>query len=339
MAKIHHLRPEQGVHGFVSRDIKPALTIDPDDTVVFQTLDSGWGAIEQSENFSEPKEFSPRDLSRDVAHALTGPVEIRHARPGMALEIHLGRIRPGNWGWSAGAALPAQLDARLGIAGGATGPPALIKVPRGNEATYWELQPERGIGVSRSGYQVRLNPFMGIMGMPLDRQGIQSTFPPTPCGGNLDCKDLIAGSVLLLPIALPGGLFFTGDGHAVQGDGEVAGPALNCPMEVEMKFVLRTDLALPLPRARTVEGWLTFGFHRNLDEAAAIATVEMVKLMTEQYQLSSKEALSLASLVAHLRVTQMVNGVRGVHALLPHGALQSPESGQRKIASHGERRA
>jgi acetamidase/formamidase len=125
-----------------------------------------------------------------------------------------------------------------------------------------------------------------------------------------------------LPIALPGGLFFTGDGHAVQGDGEVAGPALNCPMEVEMEFFLRTDLTLALPRARTAEGWLTFGFHSSLDEAAAIATVEMVKLMTEQYGLSSKEALSLASLIVHLRVTQMVNGVRGVHAVLPHGALK-----------------
>lgn len=324
MARIHHLGPEQGVHGFVSRDIKAALTIDPGDTVIFQTLDSGWGAIQQSGNFTEPKEFSPRDLSRDVAHALTGPVEMRDARPGMVLEIQLERIRPGNWGWSGGTALPAQLDARLGIAGGATGPPAVIKVPRGDQATYWELQPERGIGISRSGYQLRLNPFMGIMGMPLDKPGVQSTFPPTPCGGNMDCKDLTAGSVLFLPIALPGGMFFTGDGHAVQGDGEVAGPALNCPMEVEMKFLLRTDLALTLPRARTTEGWLTFGFHTNLDEAAAIATVEMVKLMTEQFELSSKEALSLASLVVHLRVTQMVNGVRGIHALLPHGALNRP---------------
>ena len=175
--------------------------------------------------------------------------------------------------------------------------------------------------------------------MPLDIPGVQSTFPLTPCGGNLDCKNLIAGSVLYLPIAVPGGLFFTGDGHAVQGDGEVAGPALNCPMEVQMKFFLRKDLSLTLPRARTVEGWLTFGFHPNLDEAAAIATAEMVKLMTEQYELSSKEALSLASLVVHLRVTQIVNGVRGVHALLPHGAFQLPESGQRKIPSHGERRA
>jgi acetamidase/formamidase len=326
MAKTHYLRPEQGVHGFVSRDLQPALTIDPGDSVVFQTLDSGWGAMEQSENFTEPGEFVPRDLSRDLAHALTGPVEIRDARPGMTLEICLVRIRPGTWGWSAGPTLPAQLDTRLGIAGGATGPPAVIRVPRGAEATYWELQPDRGIGVSRGGYRVRLNPFMGIMGMPLDVPGVQSTFPPTPCGGNLDCKDLIAGSILFLPIALPGGRFFTGDGHAVQGDGEVAGPALNCPMEVEMEFLLRTDLPLTLPRARSAEGWLTFGFHANLDEAAAIATVEMVKLMTEHYDLSPKEALSLASLVVHLRVTQMVNRVRGVHALLPYDALQPSDS-------------
>jgi len=249
MGKVHRLGPEQGAHGFVSRDVKSVLAIDPGDTVVFQTLDAGWGAIEQPPNFSEPEDFSPRDLNQDVAHALTGPVEIRGARPGMVLEIHLRRIEPGHWGWSGGVKLPAQLDARLGIAGGATGPPAVIQVPRGEAATYWELQPERGIGISRSGHQLRLSPFMGIMGMPLDKPGIQSTFPPTPCGGNMDCRELVAGSILFLPIALPGGLFFTGDGHAVQGDGEVAGPALNCPMEVEMEFLLRTDLALTLPRA------------------------------------------------------------------------------------------
>src|SRR5262249_14840085 len=164
---------------------------------------------------------------------------------------------------------------------------------------------------------------MGIMGMPLDQPGIQSTFPPTACGGNLDCKDLIEGSTLFLPIAVDGALFFTGDGHAVQGDGEVAGPALNCPMEVEMEFYLRIDFVMAMQRARTREGWLTFGFHPDLDEAAAIATVEMLKLMGELHGLSSKDALSMASLVVHLRVTQIVNGVRGVHAILPHGALES----------------
>jgi acetamidase/formamidase len=339
MAEVHHLCPEQGVHGFVSRDLKPVLSIDSGDTVVFKTLDSGWGVAEQPPHFTEPKAFSPRDLSRDVAHALTGPVEIRGARPGTVLEVRLKRIQPGRWGWSAGPRLPAQLDARLGLGGGASGPPALITVPRGDQSTYWELEPERGVGISRSGHQLQLHPFMGIMGMPLDKPGVQSTFPPTPCGGNMDCRELVAGTTLFLPIALPGGLFFTGDGHAVQGDGEVAGPALNCPMEVETEFVLRPDLAWALPRACTPEGWLTFGFHTSLDEAAAIAAVEMVKLMTEQYALSPKDALSLASLVVHLRVTQIVNGVRGVHAVLPHGALQAAGLGQERKPAHTRERA
>jgi acetamidase/formamidase len=108
MAKLHHLGPEEG--GFVSRDLAPAPSIDSGDRVVFQTLDSGWGAVEQIRNFSEPRGFRPRDLSRDVAHALTGPVEIRGARPGMVLEIRLRRIQPGHWGWSAGSELPASRD-------------------------------------------------------------------------------------------------------------------------------------------------------------------------------------------------------------------------------------
>ena len=107
MAKLHHLHPEDGVHGFVSRDLVPALSIDSGDRVVFQTLDSGWGAVEQIRSFSKPREFRPRDLGRDVAHALTGPVEVRGARPGMTLEIQVRRIQPGHWGWSAGSELPA----------------------------------------------------------------------------------------------------------------------------------------------------------------------------------------------------------------------------------------
>jgi acetamidase/formamidase len=160
------------------------------------------------------------------------------------------------------------------------------------------------------------------MGMPLDQPGIQSTFPPTRCGGNLDCRELTEGTALFLPIAVDGGLFSTGDGHAVQGDGEVAGPALNCPMRVEMEFRLHPELRLALPRARQIGGWLTFGFGRSLDEAAAMATVEMVKLMGELYGFSPRQALSLASLVVDLRITQMVNGIRGVHALLRDDAIE-----------------
>jgi acetamidase/formamidase len=224
--------------------------------------------------------------------------------------------------------LPSQLDGRLGLGRGAGGPPAVITVPRGGAATFWDLDPDAEIGTSRAGHRVKLRPFMGIMGMPLDVPGAQSTFPPTACGGNLDCRELVQGTVLLLPIAVDGGLFSVGDGHAAQGDGEVAGPALNCPMEVGIGFHLRPGQALSMPRARTSEGWIAFGFHRDLDEACAAATLEMLKLMSEQYGFTAKEALSLASLVVNLRVTQMVNGVRGVHAILPHGAIEvSGEAG------------
>src|SRR5262245_35953512 len=312
----HHLDPApRALHGYFSRELAPALTIDPGDVVSFQTLDAGWGTIEQEAGFSEPRDYIPRDLARDVAHALAGPVAINGARAGMTLEIRINRIRTGRWGWSAGPGAPAQLDPHLGLgpgpggppavitarragrplelritriltgrwgwsAGpgapaqldphlglgpGPGGPPAVITVPRGDQATFWELDPEEAIGINRLGQRLKLRPFMGIMGMPLDQPGIQSTFPPTRCGGNLDCRELTEGTVLLLPIAVDGGLFSTGDGHAVQGDGEVAGPALNCPMQVEMEFRLRPELRLALPRARQTSGWLTFGFGHSLD--------------------------------------------------------------------------
>ena len=323
MNRHHQLLAAPGaLHGFFGRDVPPALTVDSGDTVAFQTLDSGWGAIEQEPGFVEPRDFVPRDLQRDVAHALCGPVAIRGAKRGMTLEIRVSRIRAGRWGWSAGPKLPAQLDGRLGLGAGAAGPPAVITMPRGEAATFWEIDPDANVAVSRAGRRLKLRPFMGIMGMPLDVPGVQSTFPPTACGGNLDCRELTQGAALFLPVAVDGGLFSTGDGHALQGDGEVAGPALNCPMEVTCEFHLHPEMMLALPRARTADGWITFGFSTDLNEAAVVATIEMVKLMGELYSLSPKEALSLASLVVDLRITQMVNGVRGIHALLRHDAIE-----------------
>ena len=337
MTAQHKLSPGPStLHGFFSRDLQPVLTINSGDLVTFQTLDSGWGAIEQEPGFLEPEVFVPRDIGRDVAHPLCGPVAIRGANPGMTLEVRLKRIRPGRWGWSAGPKLPSQLDARLGLETATTGPPAVLTVPRGEAASFWDIDSDAEVAVDRSGKRLRLRPFMGIMGMPLDVPGKQSTFPPTKCGGNLDCRELTEGAVLFLPIAVDGGLYSTGDGHALQGDGEVAGPALNCPMEVECEFHLHPDTELRLPRARTEDCWITFGFSDNLNEAAIVATLEMVKLMHELYGFPPKEALSLASLVVDLHVTQMVNGVRGVHAMLRHDAIEkaasAPQSTIRRIA-------
>src|SRR5262245_3691072 len=151
---------------------------------------------------------------------------------------------------------------------------------------------------------------------------MHSTFPPRRSGGNLDCKELVAGSHLYLPIPVDGALFSVGDGHAIQGDGEVAGPALECPMEhVELEFYLHDTFRVEMPRAHTPMGWITFGLHEDLNEACAVALDGMLDLMRSEYNVTRKEALALSSLLVNLHVTQVVNGVKGVHAVLPHGAL------------------
>jgi acetamidase/formamidase len=189
-------------------------------------------------------------------------------------------------------------------------------------ALRWALDPDTGRGRDASGRTVELRPFLGIMGMPPDAPGRHPTTPPRACGGNIDCKELVAGSTLYLPIPVDGALFSAGDGHALQGDGEVAGPALECPMEAaELEFHLRPDLDLARPRAHTPRGWVTFGFHETLDEAVALALADMVELLDERLGCGRREALALASLVVDLHVTQIVNGVRGVHALVSDPAL------------------
>jgi acetamidase/formamidase len=166
-----------------------------------------------------------------------------------------------------------------------------------------------------------MRPFVGNLGMPPAEPGRHSTFPPRFCGGNLDCKELVAGSTLYLPIAVAGGLFSLGDGHAVQGDGEVSGPALECPMErVSVTFTLLNDMPLRMPQADTPAGWLAFGVHEDLDEAMWLALDGMLDAL-ERRGYDRKEALMLASLTVDLRITQIVNGMKGVHAILPHGAL------------------
>jgi acetamidase/formamidase len=190
----------------------------------------------------------------------------------------------------------------------------------------WGLDAHAMIGRDQFGRTLALRPFMGVMGMPPDEPGRHPTDPPRFCGGNIDCKELVAGSTLYLPITVPEALFSVGDGHAVQGDGEVSGVAIECPMErVDLTFHLRHDMRLTTPRATTSTGWITLGFHENLHEASLIALEAMLDLMGEQYHLPRPQALALASLVVDLHVTQIANGVLGVHAVLPHEAIREME--------------
>lgn len=187
----------------------------------------------------------------------------------------------------------------------------------------WTLDVERMIGSNQFGHTVALHPFMGVMGLAPDEPGILPTAPPRFCGGNLDCKELVSGTSLYLPVAVEGGFFYVGDGHAAQGDGEVSVTAIECPMEqVDLTFFVHDNFTLSMPRAKTPAGWLTMGLHKELEEAMYLALEQMVELIQHMFHLERTHALALASLTVDLRITQIVNGVRGVHAILPHGAIR-----------------
>lgn len=308
---LHNIEPvRRNLHGHFSPELPPVLEIQSGDTVRFQTLDAGWNLLEQDDPFAPPRKFEPRDPQLDAGHALCGPVAVRGAKPGMTLEIRINHVVPGRWGWSLAGGFPSPLNQRLGIADGVL------------HGSQWSLDAASGLATNAQGRSVRMHPFMGVLGMPPAEPGVHSTTPPRVSGGNIDCKELIAGSALFLPVAVEGGLFSTGDGHAVQGDGEVAGPALECPMQqVDLEFYLHEGLSLTVPRANTPAGWITLGFHEDMNEAWVMALEGMLTLMGEHFGMERKEALMMASLVVDLRITQVVNGVVGVHAVLPHGAI------------------
>jgi acetamidase/formamidase len=308
---IYTLEPERRtLHGSFSREFPPVLTIDPGDRVHFRTLDAGWGLEPPTKAGAGRKRFEPRVEERDSGHALCGPIAIRGAQPGMTLEIQVNEVRPGAWGTTYAGGWENGINERLGV------------VEQEN-LLLWTLDADVMLGRDQHGHTLPLHPFMGVMGMPPDEPGIHPTAPPRFCGGNIDCKELTAGSRLYLPITVPEALFSVGDGHALQADGEVSGTAVECPMErVDLTFYLHDDTHLTTPRANTPAGWLTLGFHEDLDEATIIALDAMLALMSEQYGLQRLDALALASLVVDMRITQVVNGVRGVHALLPHGAIR-----------------
>jgi acetamidase/formamidase len=223
--------------------------------------------------------------------------------------VHIGEIVTGNFGWNCGGGWENGINERLGL-------------KEDSHRLGWNLDPVNKIAEDQHGHKVRMAPFFGVMGMPDDSGEILHTAPPRPTGGNIDCKELVSGTTLYLPIATKGGLFSCGDGHARQGDGEVSQIAIECPIESgTLTFDLRNDLKIPFPIARTADSWLTFGFHEDLDEAALIALDGMLALFDREFGIPRAQALALSSIVVDLRVTQIVNGVKGIHAVLRDGEI------------------
>lgn len=306
---VHELAPRRGsLHGQFSTKLPPALAIEDGDTVRFETLDVSWGLEQHDVERKTRAKFEPRDPERDDGPAMVGPVAIRDAVPGMVLEIQLLDIRPGRWGWTyvGDNGFNRAFNKALGIK---KDDKLLVR---------WDLDPDRMIGVSESGSRVRLAPFLGIIGVAPCQPGLHSAWRPRRTGGNLDCRDLQVGSSLFLPIEVPGALVSIGDGHALQGHGEMAGTTIECPMErVDLRFVVHQDPPLPIPCARTKSEWITFGFGDSIDDATQTAAQSMLDLIMEQYFVSRMEAAAIAGLHADMRITQMVNDVLGAHVALP----------------------
>lgn len=317
----HTLEPHRRtLHGTFSPAWEPALTIAPGDTVMFRTLDARW-CLEPMRADGTARKFAPKSDERDNGHALCGPVSITGAKPGDVLQVDIGPIVPASWGWNVGGGFASPINDFTGVG-----------VETGDHMVVWTIDNEAGTATNQHGITVRTEPFFGVMGMPAATPDPIPSWTPRPQGGNIDCRALVSGTTLYLPIAVEGGLFSAGDGHARQGDGEVSGTAIECPIEsAELTFSLRDDLLLTTPMARTPESWMTFGFDEDLDTATLIALDAMLDLMGREHGLQRNIAMSLASVVVDMRVTQIVNGVKGVHAILRDAdfTLASNDSGTR----------
>ena len=307
-AKTHSffIKKEQAYNGALRSDIPPALTIDDGDTVVFNTVMLMAGELSPDMTFDEM--FARRNRMKDQGiglYAFTGPFFVKGAEPGDVLEVRIKRIVPGEY------AVTHIYPDDTGIGG----------LPEGFETGYLKplrLSDDRKTIPFAPGVTIPVRPFLGTMAVA-PRPGEEH--PPAVPGyfaGNMDNKELGAGSTLYIPVNVPGALFMAADAHAVQGDGEVSIAAAETYFEeVELEFVVRKDLPLHFPMAETADHWIVMDFHKDLDEAMKGAIREAIRFLEREKGLSRKEAYSLCSLAVDFRVTQVVDGDKGIHGMIP----------------------
>ncbi len=317
MATHHELvsGPETVHWGVFDAGIAPVLHIQSGDTVTFHCL-SGEPEDLPNGGFDIPPELA--EVHRRVArgagpHFMTGPVFMEDAEPGDVLEVRIlsAELRS-DWGWN--VILPNH---------GAL--PEDFPQPR---RIHIRLDREHLVAKLPWGLVLPLQPFFGVIGVaPPPEWGPITSVVPRAHGGNLDNKELVPGSKLFLPVWTRGALLSVGDGHAVQGDGEVCLTAIETCMSGRFEIILRKDMKLEFPRAETPTHYVTMGTHPDLDEAAKAAIRDMITLITQQTGLSREDAYTLCSLVADLRVTQLVDGHKGIHVMLPKSVMEKRSSG------------
>ena len=289
-----------------SRDAPPVFTVNRGESVRVRSLDA-WGHLERQ---NVPGEDRAQLFSERKGHCLTGPIAVTGAQPGDLLAVTFVSITPDPWGFTNAGRKDDAFTRLLDVDGG---------VP---QWLLWDIDVDRGTATNQLGQSVSLNPFLGVVGVPPNHPGDFTTTPPrADGGGNIDCKELTAGSTLFLPVTVPGALLSLGDGHAAQGDGEVGGTAIECGMTTELMLDVVVDAPLQTIHAVTPTARITFGFNADLNLATAEALKAMLTWMQELYGMERTLALALASTVVDLRITQIANETWGVHAVLRHDAV------------------
>jgi acetamidase/formamidase len=303
----HHLAagPDTCVWGYFDAASKPVVSIASGDRITIDSVSGNQAIMPDPAKFHVPQALL--DIHAQVKpgpgpHILTGPVYVEGAMPGDVLEVKILDVQLAqDWGYNMIRPLAGTLPYDFAEARG-------LIIP---------LDRERMVGKLPWGLDLPLSPFFGIMGVaPPAAWGRVTSVMPRAFGGNLDNKELKAGATLYLPVFAPGALFSVGDGHGVQGDGEVCVTAIETALTGTFELTVRRDLTFVYPRAETPTQYITMGMDPDLDQCVVMALRDMIVLLGEKANLSREDAYTLCSLAADLRVTQTVNGCKGIHVVI-----------------------
>lgn len=309
--------------GYYDAAAAPVLRIKSGETVNVHTLITSTPARLEGAGVA-PAQVEPalRDITEHVTnkgpggHILTGPIFVEGAEPGDVLEVRIQSIK---------LAIPYAYNA--------FGPKSGF-IPEDFPYARMKIIPldaKKMLAHFASGIDVPLRPFFGSMGVaPPAAAGRLNSAPPGIHGGNLDNKELVAGTTLYLPVHAAGALFFVGDGHAGQGNGEVDITALETSLTGTLQFIVRKDLHQTLPRAETPTAYISMGLNEDLTLAAKDAVREMIAFLVTEKHLTRDDAYMLCSVAGDLNTTQVVDGTRGAHMILPKSIFKKAAKAKQK---------
>ncbi len=297
--------------GYFDAQLPPLLTIESGERVTISTvsgpIDANPPAASSLKVPAALAAVQERLTMKLPGHMCTGPVAVRGAKAGQVLQVDIEAIDLHyDWGYTRSGPL-------LGALPDDFADKQIMHIP---------LDKARMVGRLPWGLELPLRPFFGVMATaPPTAWGMVNTLPPRRNGGNLDNKELVAGTTLYLPIHTDDALFSVGDGHGVQGDGEVCITAIETGLIGTFKLTVRPDMHLTWPQAETPTHVMTMAFDPDLDACVIIALRQMVELVAARVGITKQEAYMLCSLAADLRITQVVNGNKGVHVMMDKRCL------------------